>query len=586
MNGVELKEGAIASITRVFISRGLRLIPGAELAFSWKVTIEGVVFKLRVCEIDPSFRMLPLVRLQEIPDELPFVLPHVIGKDRFLCYLDTTGKYFDPFEPEISGRMILDAIEQTLLILLDEPTSSRDFGIEFGTYWEPKCAGYLMTTETLAEASLLRTCGVDERERLEAVIYSGKAALDQWCKNRSLQECIASFPALVIQLKESTRIPHDRDWPPTLWSDFLSWLYKYHPGAELNLLERLIGTINRSLTMFIVLIHPASGPFGIAVSFKPTVKKVTSRFRKGKPKGKNNLGLGQLRQVLKSPMHVHSFERWGIENVTDLFLTNRNLVTPSLENKKIAVMGCGTVGAHVANLLTKVGAGAGKEGELALFDGDTLRPSNIGRHFLGVEYLGENKAAGVADKLKKLCLHPRTVPAHGYLEPDKFATVFDYSLIIDATGDEQISTLLSFAAQRARQTGRSVAILHVWIDANGLATRALLDDGTGGCYRCLKIYETSGGQHQLMERFGLFRNDDQVPEVARIHYQCGESYVPFSEGVSVIAAGMGQQMATEYLSGETGPRFRHISLHSEVKHTKSQNLSRYSNCPCCSPRRN
>ena len=140
----------------------------------------------------------------------------------------------------------------------------------------------------------------------------------------------------------------------------------------------------------------------------------------------------------------------------------------------------------------------------------------------------------------------KNLSANGYLEPEQFQSVFDNSLVVDATGDEQFSTQLSFIAQRIRQLGATVNILHVWVDANGLAVRALLDDGSGGCYRCLKTYETSSGHKTLVERFPLFTDRNELPKSARIHYQCGESYVPFSEGVSVVAAGLGQQMAMEF----------------------------------------
>lgn len=581
MNDIELREGATASITRAFISRGLKLIDGAELAFDWDVTIEGIEFKLRVWAIDPSFRYLPLVKLREIPEKLPCFLPHVIGKDQILCYLDTTGTYFDPFEPAISAHLIVDAIEQTLLILVDEESSNRDFGVEFGAYWAPKYPGYLTTTQLQSEASILRTSGAGNRERVEAVIHDGGKCFEQWSANRNLREYLGRYPALVIPLKDTSCIPQDRQWPPASWRDFLNWLFTYHPGTELHLLEKLIETVGQSLRIFIVLIDPVSGPFGVVVTFSATVKRSTSRFRKGRAKGKNALSVRQLRTVLKSPMHVESFERWGIEDLTEPFLINRNLGLPSLEGRKLAILGCGTVGAHIANLLSKVGAGSGRDAELSLYDGDYLRPANLGRHLLGVEYLGEKKAEGVADKIQKESVHPRTISANGYLEPEQFQSVFDNGLVIDATGDEQFSTQLSFIAKRVRQLGATVNILHVWVDANGLAVRALLDDGSGGCYRCLKTYETSSGHKTLVERFPLFTDRNELPKSARIHYQCGESYVPFSEGVSVVAAGLGQQMAMEFFSGEIGPRFRHISLHTGVRQTKSQNISRYSGCPCC-----
>lgn len=584
MNGFELREEAFSLIARAFVQRGLRLVNGSELAFDWDRTVNDIIFQVRISSIDPSFNELPIAQLKAIPQGLPPTLPHILGTNHNLCYLDKTGLYFDPFEPEDCANHILDAIEQTLLILANGDSRQRDYGLEFGVYWKPISIGYLATRDRVSKGTVLTTSRIDGRQQEEVIIYSNERVFEQWCRNREQVKRLGTHPAIVIDLEEPPNVVLESSWPPHSWSNFLDWLYECHPSSEHQLLESAAEVLQKEHSFFAIICSQASGPFGVHVSFAGSIKKIVSRYRKKPGKKKTSMSLKHLRPVMKNSTHVREYQRLHIEDVTDSFITTRNQKGESLEGTPAAIVGCGTVGAHLANLLAKIGAGSGEGGQLLLFDDDFLKPSNLGRHLLGVKYLNENKAEAVADYLKRNAAHPRNIICHPHLETHQITKLFDnVGLIVDATGDEQFSTLLAYLASKARALGKSVTVLHVWVDANGLAARALLDDGTEGCYRCLRIYQDSNDGGSLIERFPLFSDGNHVPEMARIHYQCGESYIPFAEGVSVVAAGMAQQMALEYVQGSPNPRFRHISMHSSVKLTKSQNLTKYQKCPCCNP---
>ncbi|WP_444917029.1 ThiF family adenylyltransferase [Microbulbifer sp. JMSA003] len=581
MSGEGLRGDAISLITRALLSRGLKLVKGADLVFSWSISLRDIEFNLEISCIDPNFLELPIVQLQGWPKELPSVLPHVIGSNGYLCYLDKTGIYFDPFEPVANANHIVDAVEQTLLLLVDGDKRKREYGAEFSTYWDGRYTGYLAASEGMSKAATFNVARLSGDTTQETLFYNAEDTLDRWSKNRSIVSQAFSSPAIVISLREPPHIPTGRDWPIATFREFQLWLQECHPSAEAHLIEKLANTLNQSLTTFIVLVCPVSGPFGVYVSFHSKIKEVSSRLAKKKFKRKSKFGLKHFRQVLRSNLYEKKFERIRVDDVTEDFLVDRNLQRSSIKGKKIALVGCGTVGSHLANLLVKIGAGAGNNGRLMLYDGDWLKPSNLGRHFLGVKYLEENKAIATADLLNSRSIYPVNIESQGELRPSQIARVFSHDLVVDATGDEQFSTVLAYEARRARKLGRKVAILHIWVDANGLAVRALLDDGTGGCYRCLRVYE-AGGDFQLKERFELFKHSSEIPDYATINFRCGESYIPFSEGVSVIAAGVAQQLTSEYFSQDPSPRFRHIGLDSSVRSVKSQNVSQYSQCPCCS----
>lgn len=79
------------------------------------------------------------------------------------------------------------------------------------------------------------------------------------------------------------------------------------------------------------------------------------------------------------------------------YVFGRNLHGSSnLADKRILLIGCGTIGGFLAQQLAQCGAGAGK-GELTLVDPDSLYPANLGRHLLGAPYLYDNKARACAE---------------------------------------------------------------------------------------------------------------------------------------------------------------------------------------------
>jgi hypothetical protein len=93
------------------------------------------------------------------------------------------------------------------------------------------------------------------------------------------------------------------------------------------------------------------------------------------------------------------------------FLYERNLGDlHSLAGRKIALIGCGTIGGFLAAYLAQSGAGT-LGGLLALFDREILMPSNLGRHLLGMPYLNRNKAVACADYIRSQFPH---VEAEGH----------------------------------------------------------------------------------------------------------------------------------------------------------------------------
>jgi tRNA A37 threonylcarbamoyladenosine dehydratase len=156
-------------------------------------------------------------------------------------------------------------------------------------------------------------------------------------------------------------------------------------------------------------------------------------------------------------------ERFAGVRIDEAYLFGRNLGgMRNLAGKKILLIGCGTIGGFLAQQLAQCGAGAGR-GSLTLADPDVLKTGNLGRHVLGVPYLGQNKAEACAAFLKEQ-LPPLAIEG---CAGDVLVLALPwkrYDLVIDATGEEALSLALNERAVRARPA--VLPHMFVWLVAN------------------------------------------------------------------------------------------------------------------------
>ena len=71
-----------------------------------------------------------------------------------------------------------------------------------------------------------------------------------------------------------------------------------------------------------------------------------------------------------------------------------------LSDKSVTVFGCGSVGSFVTESLARAGVGT-----LRLVDFDKLSWANVGRHALGADSVGRNKAESLAERLQRELPH-------------------------------------------------------------------------------------------------------------------------------------------------------------------------------------
>nr|WP_246729186.1 ThiF family adenylyltransferase [Methylosinus sp. RM1] len=149
-----------------------------------------------------------------------------------------------------------------------------------------------------------------------------------------------------------------------------------------------------------------------------------------------------------------------------------------MQKAKVAVFGCGSVGAPVATMLAEAGVG-----HLLLVDKDTLAAANVGRHPLGIDALGRHKSEALALLLRKcyphLCIDYEVSSVEDLLLSNS-KQIEGVDLIVSALGSWPAEALLD---QWHSSSAAPPAIVYGWTEPHAAAGQAVVLKGDGARLR-------------------------------------------------------------------------------------------------------
>lgn len=239
---------------------------------------------------------------------------------------------------------------------------------------------------------------------------------------------------------------------------------------------------------------------------------------------------------------------FAIQRLDREHVLTRGGASMSMASKKVAIIGCGSVGGHVASALARAGVG-----ELLLVDPERLEVANLFRHVLGRLHVGAYKAAALAIVLgldvPYLTVRPDLRRAQDLLRGDP-TLLGRFDAIVNATGDVTVTRWLN----RELHSRCPARIVHTWLEPLGLGGHALLtaEGGAPGCYECLFVGED--GQECLHARSDLAA-PDQVFHT--MHAACGGAYTPYADLDARRTADLTARLIVEALHGRSPePRLR------------------------------
>jgi molybdopterin/thiamine biosynthesis adenylyltransferase len=431
-----------------------------------------------------------------MPEDFPGVIPEIIversalarrvphvEKSGKICVAPTTGVLIDMANPR---GVIAEALERARNVLVKglSGANEEDFKKEFLAYWEEGAEGLLWSicnssgqSRRIKQVSIVRT-GRDQDTVLLLADNSNEA--QAWASKIG-RRVERQGEAFFVEL-QSAFIPPD--FEEKLSTAEVMEIIRTHatPQSERELKTWLaVQHLPATVAMSMPLSDLNAGRVVIAVRLEQAAGELARRAHRGFRIGHVPASL-EMRFTRDMPVIKFHIERFDAE-----YLLTRGGATRGLYTKTVAILGCGSVGSHVAVRLASLGVG-----RLLIVEPETLTAENIHRHALGASYVGINKAVGIKAELGLRFPHIRVECREERVEevleknPD-FITGADFVVI--ALGDENLELRLNdMLGQRAPR-------LHVWVEplsvgghvlATGVASRT-------GCYRCLFDVDPSHG---------------------------------------------------------------------------------------------
>jgi len=512
-------------------------------------TTEGIFKVALVFDYDP-YTNLPWTHIMEKPEHLKDVLlPHV-NNGGYLCYVEELEADWNP--NNLKG--IYTTVDQQIQKTLDNSIKSLQSGQveqtelegEFAAYWKPEyCVYTLSSLESLhgKNSTLATNKFIDNSSRQESTLYCAntKDIHQKWLMQRELYESDSQKLNTFMVKVRPTRLS-GVNWPPKNSVEFFEWLSVVDHNAKANLVKYFA---EHPLKHHLILLDvDKQDTLGLILELnQKAVQLSTYANHKKSGKGGRKFNLGRVSSVLSGQYAFNKFQKISFAKADQDTVLSRNRSRPEigdLRPKTIALIGCGTIGGYVAELLIRSGAGMGI-GHFHLFDTDIYGPHNFGRHTLNSRDFGKNKAVALKQSLENATHLVTNIKALNMGFPLTADALSLYDIIIDATGRGPIAKRLAYLLRQVKGTKKPL-IIHGFNDGNGIASKVFIDY-SDGCYNCLC------GDNSTYDN-GRDRRFLSLPKINQKKVSCGNTYTPYDAAVSITTAALIQEAALSTLEPE------------------------------------
>ncbi|HCV66884.1 MAG TPA: hypothetical protein DGZ94_16650 [Serratia sp.] len=531
-----------------------------------------------VIRSDP-FTELPIACIFELPDQFrDRLIPHV-SLEGGLCYVEQMEADWDSNDLEGTYREVDAQIHRTLVnsvsAAMEGLNDKRELEGEFAAYWRPSESLFILSNANRGirlKTRLSKSLMPDGTTRLEYITVEesspedSESVIKKWIKQRylprnSLKEYLISTHYISVTPSRLAGMK----WPPASFRDLLDWLGKVDHNARDRVIEHIKAEgKKRYIFLFDVFNQDI---FAIYVEFNTKSIDLTRHKRSARN------SIARLGIMLGGKSVCTTYQRLGVVRADIETLLSRNSRregAANLSEKCIALVGCGTIGGYLAELLLRNGAGCGN-GSLHLYDDDLYKPSNFGRHTLSSHDFGWSKSLSLATKLQdSVHLETRVV---GFEKQFRISTdvMQKYDVIIDATGRPPVSKRMAAIVRNIPLEQRPI-VIHAFNDGNGRASKIFIDDGRS-CYGCMV-------SNPEKYRNGIDSRFYHLDISSEKNKSCGSTYTPYDAAVSSITASLAQMAVLSTLEPELKWTYNEHMLEGG-RSLKPQFLPRQPNCLIC-----
>lgn len=527
-------------------------------SYEGRLRAAGRGTKIAVTFSDLEFTRLPELTLLNPDQEAPHVVAH-LGTSGTLCFARNEDYVLDRYDVGGTALMCLMLASQGLERALTHKHLEKEIAQEFPQHWLGQACYYDIAARTHVSAKLYHI----PRYHPEGcyLLTDREGALKRLVPDEVKRKSIAAsaLRAYVFYTGDDLTFKRNFRQPHTL-EDFFAWLESIIPDAR----ERAMNEMTHKFpdNPAPLFIYAPNGCVGISIdSSIPAIR--SAQRRQG------------LKRIICNNEDTIRVQRYSGTRIDLPFIFGRNMSMHSpLAGRKIALVGCGTIGSHLAKLLVQSGAGHA-DGSLLLLDNQTLEPGNVGRHFLGTTSIGESKAVALKEDLVQRYPEANMLPM--FMDVVRFYdSLANYDLVIDATGEEALSISINhYFVQRRIKFKEAPDVIHARLFGNGAAAQVLLVDGSEfACFKCLKP------DHEGSWRFNPVK-PDFTPTLTPA--ACGETqFVAYGVAAPAMAAALALQIALDWNSGSQSPRMRTLRIEENATvDVRNKNPDRSPRCPAC-----
>ena len=537
-------ETVLSKLTSALFARGFDYV--GRTAEGWprfrgSLSAAGAEHVARVA-VDLTGLELPRVYV-DLPAAAPAVLAHV-GANGFVCFAAKGSLVLDIFD--IPGQ-VLGCLDRAAMVLDLSLRGEMQDGLEdeFFACWGGELC--FLDVEPGEDAEL----SVFFDDSSPAFVSSNQIRTQRKLKAMKVGRATSDCDIVAFQVKTTAKPkPMHGAWPPTTVSDLLAWQARLDPRARRAIERCLLKACVQRKRMALCVVKSPLTQYAFWVHLDVRREAPAKALA------------GARSRLFSSKVHQMTAVR-----IDDDYVSRRNAPSrPTLAGKRLALIGCGTIGGFLAELLVKAGAGLAG-GELLLVDHDILLPQNVGRHRLGLDHALVNKAEGLRADLSAGAPSAviRALPVRV-----QEAALGKLDLLIDATGEEALSAALT---RQLTDVGTFVPTLTTWVEGPGVAVRALLRDASErACTRCM--CGTHGQQlYPVVE--GAMPDD-------MAGHGCESLYVPFPATVSVQAACLTADLVSDWLEQAPSPRLRtRLTRRGFRLASNDVDIPHLEECPAC-----
>lgn len=530
-----------------------------------------------------AYTILPWAHIISKPTKFDdLLLPHV-NNGGYLCYVEQMEADWNPNDISNLYRTIDCQIQLTLdnsiQSLANGQIDQIELEGEFVAYWKAERATYALTDLNSLNgdvAYLTRNISTDGSDYLESILFGqqDKDIQAKWLNQRSLKE-FDSHKLNVFLLKVRPTKLSGIPWPPKDAKALIQWLAFVDHNAKAHLIKYFVDHPYKH--HLIVLEIDKQDTFGVILELNQTAVQFTTYANpRKKGKGGRKLNLVRASHALTGKYAFNKFQRISFVKSDRDTILSRNRSRPEigdLRTKKIALIGCGTIGGYLAELLIRAGAGMGTK-SLDLFDHDKYGPHNFSRHTLTSSNFGRYKSEALKDSLQNSTHLIVKIKAYKCGFPIIKTYLSYYDIVIDATGRAPVSKRLTKVSREIEVKDRPI-IVHGFNDGNGIASKVFIDS-SDGCYNCL-CGDPAFYKNGTDIRF------EKLLKVNKKKVSCGNTYTPYDAAVSVMTAALMQEAVLSTLEDKRDWNYKeHIFMGSRTK--KPTWIKKQDFCEICNGR--